>query len=217
MSDSSVELLVEQITKEVLRSLGKNLPEAEPDTSGFPEILVIGSKDLLPKYVRDRYCAKGMEEYIGSKEIARFEKIYITELATSELVDIALGRSVHAVEGAVIDALMNGKEIFLMDSALLHRKLATKASRGFYQMLEGYVRTLQSFGINLISAQSPIRKYTGQTLPQAALLEDVITESLARSIVSKNKEKDICFRKGTVLTPSAKDVFLHADKVITFV
>lgn len=44
----------------------------------------------------------------------------------------------------------------------------------------------------------------------------MITEALARKLVETG-EGDIAVRKGTVITPSAKDIFLHAGRNLVFV
>ncbi len=217
MPDMSREQLIELVTKEVLRSLGGDPFEPEADKSSLPEILVIGSADLLPKGVRDRYNPMGLDAYTCSEDIEHFEKVYITGLSILELADIALGRPTHPVQCAVISALMCGKDICLMESALPHRKQAAKAARGFYQLLEGYVRTLQHFGISLITAQSPIDKYVAHNAPGTDLPDGVITEALAKSIVEKKSDAALYFRRGTVFTPSAKDVFLHAGRTVEIV
>lgn len=214
MPDMSREQLIDLVTREVLRALGGNPLEQEVDRSSLPQILVIGCPDLLPKNIRDRYNPVALDAYTCPGDIEHFEKVYITELTVLELADIALGRPTHSVQCAVISALLCGKEICLMESALPHRKLSAKASRGFYQLLEGYVRTLQHFGISLVTAQSPIDKYVAHGAAGTDLPDGVITEAIARDIVGKKSEAVLYFRRGTVFTPSARDVFLHAGKTL---
>lgn len=216
MPDMSREQLVELITREVIRSM-HGAPEPEPDKSGCPPLLVIGNSDMLPKSVRDKYRICGMEGYTGPDAISNFDAVYITELTMTELADIALGRDTHPNQCAVIAGLMCGVPIYLMDSALGHRKQKLKCSRGFFQLLEGYVRTLQNFGIKLVTGQTPIDKYVARSAPGAELPDGVITEAIARSIVEKNSDTNLYFHKGTVFTPSARDVFLHAGRILQIV
>jgi len=214
MPDMSREQLIELVTREVMKLVGDSTEPESDDKSGLPCALVIGSADKLPVSVKNKYNLCGIECYTCEEDITKFEKIYITELSLTELADIALGRNTRAVQCAVITGLLNGSEIFLLDCALTFRKLSANASRGFYQLLEGYVRTLQSFGIKLVSGQTPIDKYTVRSSPSDDLPEGIITEALAISMVLKSSDTVILLRKGTVVTPSAKDVFLHAGKII---
>lgn len=62
---------------------------------------------------------------------------------------------------------------------------------------------------------------SGKSIPVAApekqtLPGGVITEALAVSLLRRSEEKEIRLRKGSVLTPSAKDVFLHGGKTVAF-
>lgn len=217
MPDMSREQIVELVTREVLKLMGDSVEPENVDKSGLPCALLIGSAEKLPVSVRKKYNLCGIDCYTCEEDIAKFEKIYITELSLTELADIALGRNMRAVQCAVITGLLHGTEIFLLDCALTFRKLSAKASRGFYQLLEGYVRTLQSFGIKLVNGQTPIDKYTVRSAPCDDLPEGIITEALAKSLVENTSDTVILLRKGTVVTPSAKDVFLHAGKTIELV
>lgn len=207
----SREQLVEIITSEVLRITGEN--PAPLDKSGLPKALVIGSPDRLPRNVADRYDFTALCERGQSCE---FGVIYITDLACRELADIALGRDVDAVTSAVTGGLMRGSEIFLLDCALGFRKYSGTMSRGFYQLMEGYVRTLQSYGIKLVNGQTPIDKFVARTAPEDGLPDGIVTEALAVKLAEKAEGGTVILKKGTVVTPSAKDVFLHAGKSVEF-
>ena len=213
MADLTKEQMVEFITREVMKMLGMDEEEPE-DKSCCPDALVIGEADKLPPAVRRQYQLKSLDTYKG--DITPYEKIFITGITRMELADIALGRDSDAAACAVIEGLLHGTEIFLYDVALTHRKHAGRGSRAFYQLLEGYVRTLQSYGIKLVQGTTVIDKYEKHAAPGADLPSGVITEALARKLVESG-EGDIAVRKGTVITPSAKDIFLHAGRNLVFV
>ena len=213
MAELTKEQLIELITREVLKTLGGGEAEEPADKSGLPRALVIGPVEQLPKPVRAQYNLRPMEEYQG--DIEPFEKVFVTALTQTQLADAALGRDSQPVTCALSQALLCGREIFLYDIALANRRLAGRGSRGFYQLLEGYVRTLQSYGVKLVQGTTVIDKYQRTAAPGADLPGGVITEAAALELCRKG-EGDILLRKGTVLTPSAKDVFLHADRHITY-
>lgn len=214
VAELSREQLIELITQEVLRTLGDAaLPEPK-DTSFLPAALVIGEAEQLPKGVRGQYNLRTIDQYTG--DIEQFEKVFITVLTQTQLADIALGRDSQPVTCAVSKALLMGIEVYLYDIALAHRKLAGRGSRAFYQLLEGYVRTLQSFDIKLVQGTTVIDKYVKQAAPGGELPGGVITEAAATVLLTKN-QGDILLRKGAILTPSARDVFLHANRNVTYI
>ena len=164
MADLTKEQMVEFITREVMKMLGMDEEEPE-DKSCCPDALVIGEADKLPPAVRRQYQLKSLDTYKG--DITPYEKIFITGITRMELADIALGRDSDAAACAVIEGLLHGTEIFLYDVALTHRKHAGRGSRAFYQLLEGYVRTLQSYGIKLVQGTTVIDKYEKHAAPGA--------------------------------------------------
>lgn len=50
-----------------------------------------------------------------------------------------------------------------------------------------------------------------------ACMDKLITENKARMIVSSNSGTTVCFAKGTLITPSAKDIFYDAKVSVAFV
>lgn len=213
MADLTREQMIEFITGEVMKMLGAEGDEPQ-DTSGCPVALVIGEADKLPPAVKRRYQLKSIETYEG--DISPYEKIFITGLTKTELADIALGRDAGGAACAVIEGLMHGTDIYLYETALAFRKHAGQGSRAFCQLLEGYVRTLQSFGVKLVQGTTVTGKYEKFAPPGADLPSGVITEVLARKLAEQG-EGNIMVGKGTVITPSAKDVFLHANRTVVYV
>ena len=143
--------------------------------------------------MRTQYRLASIEEYQG--DIEPYEKLFITAITRTQLADAALGRDSQPVTCALTNALLYGKEVYLYDIALAHRKLAGRGSRGFYQLLEGYVRTLQSYGVKLVQGTTVIDKYQKTAAPGADLPSGVITEAVALELCRKG-EGDILLRKG---------------------
>ncbi|MCR4615958.1 MAG: hypothetical protein K5756_07420 [Clostridiales bacterium] len=211
------EKLVELITKEVIKAMHlDNSPCAgAADDMSKPLALVIGDKEKLPLFALDTYRFACVDDYAKDGDIDAYECVYITALSNTELADIAMGRDAKPAQCAVIKALLSGKRVCLMESALPHRKYSATAQRTIYQMFEGYVCKLQSFGVELIREQ----KY-GKNLNKSAIADNsvdkVITEALAKQLIKKDGDT-IVLRRGTVITPSAKDIFNHSEKKVEFV
>lgn len=211
--EMSNEQLVELITHEVKKALS-SVVENEPPISGRTA-LIIGDVERLPMSIREKYSFCGIEAYEKCGDISRFECIYVTRLSTAELADFALGRGTRRVQCALVNAMLCGKDVFILESAFEHRSFAASCSRAFYKMLEGYVFTLQSFGVKILREQ-----FFGKALPRDIIAENsadkVITEAKAVKLVGEGGEK-IRLLKGTVITPSARDVFNHSGKTVEFV
>lgn len=213
MENVSFEALVELLTKEVLKSVssGETLC-IKPD--GKPFALLIGKEEDLPAFAQDKYSFKTIDSYNG--DISLYECVFVCELTCAELADCALGRDCRSVPCAVTKALLNGKKVYLLESALPHRKHKETGNRAFYSMFEGYVNSLRSFGVELIRQQ-----WYGKNLNRDAIADNsvdkVITEKLAISLCEKTQDEVVRLKKGTVITPSAKDIFNHSNVKVEFV
>ncbi len=214
MNDLSFDALVELVTKEVLCAIGNNEQAIDKKVNIKPMALVIGDCGSLPQFALDKYSFIGMNGYKG--DISEFECIFIAELSCADLADCALGRDCRQIPCAVTKALLNGKKVYLLESALPHRNFKATAGRSFYSMLEGYVNTLRSFGVELIRQQ-----WYGKNLDRNAIADNsvdkVITEKIAISLVENCVDGLVKLCKGTVITPSAKDIFNHSQIKVEFV
>lgn len=216
MENLSYDEIVELVTAEVIKALGNSKTIDVSDSKHVdtrPRALVVGNIDALPTFAVESCRLYSLDDYYG--DVSEFDRIFITELDYTQLADIALGRNDGKAQCAVINGILQGKRIFLMEKALKHRSFKTTANRTFYNMLEGYVHNLQSFGIELVREQ-----WYGKNLERSAIADNtadkVITETIAKSLIKKSNGV-ISLRKGTVITPSAKDVFNHSDKTVEFV
>ncbi len=217
MENLSYDALVDMITKEVLKVLSQT-KIASVDCNGNvdkrPVALVIGDEKSLPAFACEKYRLEPLESYKG--DISVFDCVFISQLSCAQLADCALGRDTCNTCCAVTKAFLNGKKVYLLESSLPHRPYKETADRKFYSMMEGYVNTLRSFGAELIREQ-----WFGKNLNKDAIednsVDKVITENLAAGLCDKCCDGVVRLRKGTVLTPSAKDIFNHSQVKVEFV
>ncbi|NCC68285.1 MAG: hypothetical protein EOM14_08875 [Clostridia bacterium] len=202
--------LIELVTKEVLKQISTA-------NDGENSVLVLGNPDLLPDSVKDKYNILGTDRYTCEEDINLLQKVYISELSLAELADIALGRNSGKTACATLSALLKGKEVWLLDSALGFRKYGAQGARALLQLYEGYVRTLLNFGVKMFSGKKAANLYTASAAPDPALPEGVVTEAVARRLIDSCEGEIIKLKKGAVITPSARDVIKEASKKIELV
>ncbi len=207
--------LVELVTKEVMRVLSSG--SSEPAKPGHPPALVAGDPSLLPASIAGRISACNLDAYTCAEDADRFDKMYLTELGQTDLADIALGRTSGKVSCAVCSMLLRGKEVWLLESALTFRKYGATAPRALLMTLEGYVRTLRNYGVKLFDGKTALNKYTAAPMPDPGLPEGIINEAVARRLVNAAEGDSIRIKKGSVITPSARDVIKDAHKRLEIV
>ena len=214
MENLSYEALVELITKEVTRIVNENKSELSA-MSAKPTALLAGKKEDLPVFAVEKFRFDDISAYEG--DIEPYEALFISEISFAELADCALGRDSSKLPCAFIKALLSGKDVYLLEKGLPHKAYERKLeNRNFYSLFETYVNSLRSFGVNIIKEQ-----WHGKNLDRNAIedntVDKVITERLARELCEASADGYVKLRQGTVITPSAKDVFNHSEVKVEFV
>lgn len=221
MERSDLEYIVDLVTQQVLCAVKAREADCASGTEGFSRILVVGSaKTELPEELTRNAVLYDLEDYKSCKNILRYDRVIVTRLTMLQLADIALGRPGEEAACAVLYALLSGVEVLMLESALSFRRFAGKGSTALYHLLEGYVQTLQVFGVKQVSRQQrpnppsarppkfsapPVEVPTGSAVPNA---DRLITEARALELVRQGG--GICLPARAVITPAARDVFAQA-------
>lgn len=213
--DIEREKLVNKITNEVLEVLKNktgisSFSLAENDLA---DALVIGNPKKIPEIDRRKYNLYTLNNLENLEDIKRFDKIFVESLSLTELADIALGRDEGMVAKAVIGALLLNREVVILKSALIHRRFSYNSERNIYQTYEEYVRKLINMKVKIISGRDEINCCAFQK-PDVDLPSNLITEAVARVMVNGNTCDAITIKHGSIVTPSAKDVFSASGKRI---
>jgi ethanolamine utilization protein len=215
--------LIERITKEVLAVLASQEADTSRKIQDEACILVLGDSARIPAYIQEGCRLADVNEYARDGDVMKYRKVCITSLNFTELCDIALCRDTRPLQCAVINALLRGKEVILLESGLPHRAFAATAGRSVYTVLEGYLRTILSFGVKLAGDSAPVKQVEkvtasgymanmrGSGRPNAARL---VNESMALDMIRAGGA--VRLLQNAILTPSARDVFNRAKAEIIY-
>lgn len=221
MHSNSQDELVEIITREVIKLISAK--SEVPDSKGNkPGVLVLGSPEKLPPQILTGVKVYTADDYALDGELDQYSCIYITELGLNQLSDIALGRNERPFQCAVIKAILSGKRVVLLAEALTYHRFARTANKEFYQMLVGYEKKIAGYGVNiipaakLINADRPDKGCQNDNSLAVDCTDQVITGKKAEELCSRIKET-VNLKKGTILTPLAKDAFGTAKIKINFI
>lgn len=211
----------EEIVAAITERILKILEQREQSVSGTeelpeekkPKVLVLGGA-CPPEVDAHESCLYTQEQYNGN--ISEFDRVVIAKLDFCDLTDIALGRNGSALSDVVIRALIGGVEVQMLESALPHRQLSGATYSLLYRKLEEYTGTLLAYGVKLIGTKTTLIRsmetiLSRQTVSQKSTRwkeNRLITEESARKLAAKSGS--IRVQKGTILTPSARDVFADA-------
>lgn len=144
-----MEKLVDMITKEVMERIPKSANNTAIDKE---KILVISSceKELtvVKELVKDKY-----EVHIYDSEninLKNYEHIIVMNLCNKGLSAMALGLCNDKVQDFIVEALFNGKRIYVLKEGIQYRKYSTNANEALYNLYKQYECKIMSYGVNLI-------------------------------------------------------------------
>ena len=208
----SMDELIRLVTEQVLAAINNENKLEEARNEGKKKMLVLGEAEHIPEALKQGMILLDVKDYENVQNILRYDRVLITKLTMRQLADIAMGRPGDSLSCAVCQALLQGVDILMLDSAAPHREHAGKGSIAFYRMLEGYMNTLQVFGIKLIGMDSPMmntaEKKQGEPVRCEVTGTKLITEEIADRLAKKAQE--IVVPAGTLITPAAMDVLKEA-------
>lgn len=131
----------EHLAEEVLAELKRRL-EA-------PKAAILGQ--LLPeeeKEIRSMY-------QIAAEP---FDLVIAARLSVEGMVQAALGNPGNAEASCLLSALLKGKKVYILEKGLEYRSYRDTAFKPLYGLYQAYERTLMTYGAELISDISEIRR-----------------------------------------------------------
>lgn len=204
----NIEKLVGYLTKEVIKNL--NLDKERKD-----EILVINSKEEKKEIKSDNFKLVYLSE-LEELNIEDFKHIIISSFTLNQLTNIAIGKSDDNITSIIIECILKGKNIFILNDGVIYRKYKTTSNENFYNMIEGYEKNIISFGIKFIDKKDidnlindnkkNIEKEHDiiDTKNRHKIENKIITESVLENIYRKG-HKSITINNNAIITPLAKD------------
>ena len=208
----SMEELVRLVTEQVLAAIQNESKLEDARNEGKKKCLVLGGAEDIPEALRQDMILLDVKDYETIQNIRRYDRVVIAKLTLRQLADIAMGRPGDSLSCAVCQALLQGVDVLMLDSAAPHRQHAGKGSTAFYRRLEGYMNSLQVFGIKLIGTDSVLlnapEKKQGEPVRCEVTGTKLITEEIAERLTKKAQE--VVIPAGTLITPAAMDVLKEA-------
>lgn len=218
MDQKQYEELVRLVTDQVVRVLSQG--DGCPAEEGREKVLAAGDPALVPPELAEGRVVCPLEDYKAHRNILRYSRVVITDLTLTELSDIALGRDAGVKQCAVLQALLQGVDVFLWEEGLPFKTWSGRGSKVLHSLLSGYVQTLRTFGVKPAKQWKPepvpearppkfqapaVEVPAGTARPNAQRL---VTEDGARALVKSGGP--VALARDAIVTPAAWDVLRAA-------
>lgn len=216
MNTKSTEELVQVLTREVMQRLASSGAKADPaqpvsGASNRKLVLVLGDpRGVVLEGGRD---IETEECYAKHGSIDRYDAVRITTISNAQLCDIALGRDTTPFTCAVVNALLRGIPVTMLESAPAWRHLAATVPTALSKTLCGYEEKLAAYGVEFLAGV--------KTSSSAGRTQTAGTKA-GRRIITADVAKQLCngvdkviLSPSDIVTPLAKDVFTAAKTRIS--
>lgn len=118
---------------------------------GSNRVCVIGD---LPE---DNYSSQGIEFVTSASYSSDDDMILVTTMSPTMLANLANGMAKTREEEIILDRLLNGKKVFILEDAYEYQRYRRVAYKALFHLYQDYEMKLRNFGIQVI--HNPVEIY----------------------------------------------------------
>jgi len=180
------------------------------DSSLSPLLLLVEPKKELDKGLESMVRAANFNPTTDPSSFDDSAIIVLSSLSNKNLSYICEGADVGEVPSIIIEGLLLGKEIIIIEEGIDYRKYLNSSNKVFYEMLRNKEKALTTFGIKVIKKKS-LASYLNKKVKHASCLStgDVFRGKLMTEEHVKYFHQDgfteVNVTSGVIITPLAKD------------
>lgn len=146
--------------------------------------------------------------------------LVLTDLSHRNLSYICDGIDEGDYASAVVNGILRGKEVILIEEGLRYKGYLKSSNKAFYEMMHKKERLLSSYGVKIMKEKSFInyleKTYSSQTDSQEDVFNGkLITEEHARCLFDSGVF-EIDIKRGVIITPLAKDYIREHNMSIRY-
>ncbi|MCG8483168.1 MAG: hypothetical protein MJA31_07675 [Clostridia bacterium] len=224
---------IEKLTNEIMHRLLEKIQSEQTENNASAKKMFLqsdGEAVSIPGYK-----PHDLENAKDINQLLEYEFLVLGKLTVDELASTANGQSINAKTSAVRQFLLTGKKVYIIENGLEHRAYKEVANPVYYNIFRNYEKQLVQFGVRIISPMALEKVYSKETVSnlstdvKACQVCDSSKESLTINYSTKKKlvtlemavkmanETAVILKPGTIITPSAKDIFKEKNTDIKFV
>lgn len=211
MNSMDTKELIEYITKEVMKRIQNTNTDKLNERKDKILTVDFSIENVLEKVKEDFYIDH-LEDLNEDVVVDSYKCILIGSMTNKELVNIALGLPNDKISSIIIDFILRGKRVYVLNEGIKYHKYNDSSNISFYNMMKSYEERLETFGINFVNekdisglfADNIRAKESVDENNQYVIKEKIVTESLIRQIY-QGGYTEIVTNKATIITPLAKD------------
>lgn len=136
--------LIEDIVNEMCKRFANELEQMHTNNP----LMIIGT---LTKEEEKEFSEYTLIPFTGE---LKGDKLLLCELTIAQMAHLALGCCETSLEQTLLEALLQGKQIFVLERGLEYRKYKDSAPLKLFALYHEYERTLRQYGVRIIKSIS---------------------------------------------------------------
>ncbi|WP_053955151.1 hypothetical protein [Inediibacterium massiliense] len=210
--------LIQLIAQEVIKKLGElDIEKNRPEKILIADNRSIENEKLYEKLVPIWKNTKFIDHfsYEGCKNL---DYIIIPNLYNKDLARIALGIDEGEVASVVIEGILHGKKIIVLEDGIYYRKFEDSFNPHFYNLLRSYEKSLIDFDIEIIKEENLFHFLKNQEKSKKENIriknkinKKVVTQVDIEKLYNKGFQT-IYINEKSILSPLAQD-YIRMEKI----
>ncbi len=204
------ENIVKLVLDEIKKISNSDNQRSLDDSLLSPLLLLVEPKKELDKELEAVVRAANFNPTTDSSSFADSEIIVLSSLSNKNLSYICEGSDIGEVPSIVIEGILLGKEIIIIEEGIHYKKYLNSSNKAFYEMLRNKEKVLIAFGIKVIKKKS-LANYLNKKVKHTPRLSTgdvfrgkLMTEEHVRYL-HKDGFTEVNVTLGVIITPLAKD------------
>lgn len=202
--EDSIKLIIDRVM-EILK---------EDEIKGTKDILFLCKEEDKERYSLFIPDWSGIR-FIGEEKYG-FKTIILPCLSNKDLIDIVSGAGETRESIIVVNGIMEGKRIIILEEGIYFKRFKDSCNPNFYNMMENYIGRIKSFGIIFAKGEDLEKhiKHIKNEEPYYGLNKTLITQSDLENIILSNG-LIIKINKNATITPLAMDTIKEKQWIIS--
>lgn len=186
------------------RPMGCRLPDKTTEHSFKTMVFMSGEWSKQYEPLKDHYNLVLFDHDITDYDRMAYDTILIPKLNLQQLANLALGTYVSNHESFILHALLNQKEVYLLEKGMAFKKFKETAPKNLYNQYLNYEETLRNYGVKIIKDL--------QDILGSHRSDNRSDNEKTSTMPSENKEVMACSHKKVITEADLKNIYYKGNK-----
>lgn len=160
------EYFINEIVNEVMKRLQETIGQESTSKNYSCNLTKERRVCVVGEIPRSNYDSTGLTYYSIDEEYVDGDDLLITTLSPFLLANLAIGLATNQVEELLLNNLLNGKRVYILEDALLYQRYRRTAFKAIYLLYQDYEKKLRNYGLEFIKEPVDLLRMNTNTMEE---------------------------------------------------